>query len=110
MDNQTSPSISLPEKRVHRIIFTLIAVSLFLTGHFAVGADGPPHLNITLPGGMPGWPVITGFEQGTNNLTITWDGPPGYYRIMESKTPQGKSWTQVGGPTLTRKATITTLS
>ncbi|MBC8089891.1 MAG: hypothetical protein H7Z40_21740, partial [Phycisphaerae bacterium] len=30
--------------------------------------------------------------------------------IMQSKTPQGKTWTQVGSPSLTRKATITTLS
>jgi hypothetical protein len=68
------------------------------------------HQIITQPGGVPGWPVITDVTRASNGMTIRWDGPVGYSRVMESKDLLGQKWTQVGSPTLERKATITTLS
>ncbi len=110
MGNQTSSKDPLAKMRIHRIMFVLIATSVLLANHPELRADGVPHLNITVPGGMPGWPVITGVDRATNGMTITWDGPSGYYRIFQSKNLNGTSWTQLGNPYLTRQATITTLS
>ncbi|HYG22302.1 MAG TPA: multiheme c-type cytochrome [Verrucomicrobiae bacterium] len=76
----------------------------------ASAAEPVPHLTMTQPGGMPGWPVITSVDRATNGMTVHWEGPPGYYRLFQKKGVQDKNWTQVGTPMLGRQATITTLS
>ncbi|HLP77432.1 MAG TPA: cytochrome c family protein, partial [Candidatus Paceibacterota bacterium] len=96
--------------RIHRIALGLIASLVFLAAPSARCADNSQHLNVTVPGGMPGWPMITGVERATNGMTITWDGPVGYYRIYQCKNFKGGSWTQVGGAYLSREATIATTS
>lgn len=88
----------------------LVFTAFILTGCPLAAAEAEPHLNITQPGGMPGWPVITGVERATNGMTITWEGPKGYYRVMEGKGVNSSTWKQVGNPHAGRKATITTLS
>jgi len=54
-----------------------------------------PHLNFTQPGGMPGLPVVTGIAANSNSVTVTWDGPAGYYRLMRSLSLAGTQWTPV---------------
>lgn len=80
-----------------------------LAGSLAASAE-VEHQTITQPGGMPGWPVITDVARTSNGMTVKWDGPVGYYRVMEGKDVNSSTWTQIGSPTLERKATITTLS
>ncbi len=74
-------------------------------------AQNVQHLTITQPGGMPGWPVLTGIERLTNGVRMTWDGPPGYYQLFQkSSLTSPQAWQAVGGRTnLGRKVTITTL-
>ncbi|NGO38632.1 hypothetical protein G4L39_04350 [Limisphaera ngatamarikiensis] len=50
-----------------------------------------PHLNRLVRGGMPGLPVLTGIEFTTNGLRLTWEGPPGYYRV-EYRTNLTAPW------------------
>jgi hypothetical protein len=70
-----------------------------------------PHLSITLPGGMPGWPVLTGITPVTNGVNVTWDGPPGYYQLFETRSLHDPVWLAVGKDTnLARTATVPGLS
>jgi hypothetical protein len=70
-----------------------------------------PHLSIALPGGMPGWPVLTGITPVTNGVKVTWDGPPGYYQLFETRSLHDPVWLAVGKDTnLLRTATIPGLS
>lgn len=68
-----------------------------------------PHLNVTQPGGFPGWPVMNGIERTTNGALITWDGPSGYYQLYQKLGLSSQTWAKVGNPSATRQATITTL-
>ena len=64
------------------------------------------HLSITQPGGMPGLPTVTGISSQSNRVTVTWDGPSGYYQLYR-KPITGGTWQPVGGPTnLARRATL----
>lgn len=66
------------------------------------------HLAITQPGGMPGAPLITGIQRATNRVTVTWDGPSGYYQLFQKVGLNGK-WQAVGPRTnLVRTATVST--
>ena len=71
-----------------------------------------PHLTIPQPGGMPGWPVLTGMTHPTNGLSvITWDGTPGsagYYQLFHKRSLKDASWQAVGAATALQRATITT--
>ncbi|MGC9940476.1 MAG: cytochrome c family protein [Verrucomicrobiota bacterium] len=70
-------------------------------------AQGVQHLTVTEPGGMPGIPVLTGIKLATNGVTVTWDGPSGYYQVWQRKNLSESTWLQIGEPTnLTRTATI----
>jgi len=83
----------------------LVAVSL------AANAQDVQHLSITQPGGMPGWPVITGIMPATNGVNVTWDGPPGYYQLFQTRSLNAPVWLAVGKDTnLVRIATVTGLS
>jgi len=72
-------------------------------------AEEVQHLSITLPGGMPGWPILTGIEHTNNVARITWDGPSGYYQLYYKSNLDSATWQKVGGPNLSRTTNITTL-
>ncbi len=84
-------------------------IALCLAGSPA-GAAEVQHLSITVPGGMPGLPVMTGIERGSNFAKITWDGPPGYYQLYQKSELTGAVWQKFGSPNLNRTTNITTLS
>src|ERR1700674_2324780 len=74
-------------------------------------AQNVQHLSITQPGGLPGLPVMTGIERSSNHWIVTWDGPPGYYQLLEKQSWRNSTWQAVGGRTnLARRASISTLS
>jgi len=57
---------------------------------------------------MPGLPVITGITQTANVVTVTWDGPSGYYQLFEKKATTDPTWQPIGKATnLIRTATVT---
>lgn len=75
-----------------------------------VRANAQPvaHLSVTQAGGMPGCPVITGFQKMTNGVRIDWYGPPGYYQVVKKSSLADAKWQAVGGMTNTAStATIT---
>src|SRR5262249_4412435 len=92
--------------------FASQAAPLFLVGalfamlRLSASAQNVQHLTITKPGGMLGVPTVTGIELGTNRVTVTWDGPSGYYQLFQKGLAESK-WQAVGGPTnLSRRATV----
>jgi hypothetical protein len=55
---------------------------------------------------MPGLPVVTGVHAVTNGVTVTWDGPPGYYQLFEKQLGRIQ-WEAVGKATnLILEATV----
>jgi len=93
------------------------SVSLFLSLAFLaagtnVGGQNVQHLSITVPGGMPGRPVITGVEVLTNGgevhgVQVTWDGPSGYYQLLESPETNHPGWVALTRHNvLSRRATV----
>ncbi|MGA2555894.1 MAG: multiheme c-type cytochrome [Verrucomicrobiota bacterium] len=75
-------------------------------------AQSVQHLSLPQKGGMPGVPVVTGISRGSNGVSITWDGPPGYYQVFQSGSLTNAKWQAAGKDTnLNRQATVnTTLS
>ena len=70
--------------------------------------QGVEHLTVTVPGGFPGMPVMTGIRHVTNGVTIVWDGPSGYYQVWQRTNLLKSMWVTFGKPTnLIRTATIT---
>jgi len=59
---------------------------------------------------MPGLPVMTGIEQATNSVVLTWDGPSGYYHLYQKSQLPGGSWQPFGNFNLNRTATLTNLA
>src|SRR5579872_2055908 len=65
------------------------------------------HLSVPQPGGMPGLPVLTGISRASNGITITWDGPSGYYQLFEKNRLTDVRWQAIGKATnLARTATV----
>ena len=92
-----------------RWTLVLLAALGVVTG-LSAAAQGVQHLSITQPGGMPGLPVMTGIQQTTNGVQITWDGPSGYYQVWHKVNLTDSIWLAVGKATnLNRIANITTL-
>lgn len=83
-------------------------IALCLVGTLA-GAEEVQHLSITVPGGMPGLPVMTGIHSTTNGAKLTWDGPSGYYQLYQQLGLTSQTWQKVGGPNLNRTTNVTTL-
>jgi nitrate/TMAO reductase-like tetraheme cytochrome c subunit len=86
----------------------LVTAALFFASGLRANAQGVPHLNLIQPGGMPGLPIMTGIERTSNGVSVTWDGPSGYYQLFK-KLGLADTWHPEGGPNLSRNATITTL-
>ena len=72
-------------------------------------AEEVQHLSITVPGGMPGLPVMTGIQRTTNGAKLTWDGPSGYYQLYQNLGLTNPTWQKFGGPNLNRTTNVTTL-
>jgi hypothetical protein len=65
------------------------------------------HLSITQAGGLPGQPLITGILPATNGVTVTWDGPSGYYQLQEKTSLTDPNWQALGPRTnLTRRQLV----
>ncbi|HTL74220.1 MAG TPA: multiheme c-type cytochrome [bacterium] len=91
---------------------TILALTLaFISaGPVALAAQPVAHQIITVPGGTPGTPVMTGIEHLTNGIGLTWDGPAGYYQVFQKSNSLTAPWAALGKNTnLTRSATITKL-
>jgi len=86
----------------------LVLAMCLLGGSAGARAQEVQHLTITQPGGMPGLPVVTGITKTTNGVRVTWDGPSGYYRVLERLGLASPAWEQVSGPSLNRRADIAT--
>jgi hypothetical protein len=87
----------------------LFSVALALCGFLLAGTQTNAqevHLNIPVPGGMPGRPIMTGITGGTNSVTMTWDGPSGYYQLYQKLGLGGQPWQAVGGPNFGLQATV----
>src|SRR5436190_13823770 len=90
-------------RRMAPLLFAAVAI----LGENAFGAQ-PVHLSVTQPGGMPGAPVVTGIQNTTNGMVVTWDGPSGYYQLLRQLALGDTSWQAVGGKTnYCRYATVT---
>ena len=73
---------------------------------WSASAQNVQHLSTPQPGGMPGAPVMTGIAVSATNVTVTWDGPAGYYQLFQ-RQPGSSSWQAIGKATnLVRKATL----
>jgi len=93
---------------VKRVSVLILAAAGFFLSDLTGPAQGVQHLSITQPGGMPGMPVMTGIQQNTNGITLTWDGPSGYYQLFHKLRLTDLSWLAVGPQTnLIRAATVT---
>ena len=93
---------------IKRTAVLIVAVTAFALSGLGTEAQGVQHLSITQPGGMPGMPVMTGIQQTTNGIVLTWDGPSGYYQVWHKIHLTDSSWLAVGPQTnLSRTATIT---
>ncbi len=85
----------------------LAAAAVLVAAGLSARAQDVQHLSITVKGGMPGLPVITGITPVTNGVKVTWDGPQGYYQLFESARMNGP-WVPVGGnDNLARYAIVT---
>jgi hypothetical protein len=83
-------------------VFSFLLASISLLPGQAV-----QHLSITQPGGLPGQPVVTGIVPETNRVTVTWDGPAGYYQLLEKSNLTDPTWRALGPRTnLTRRAVV----
>lgn len=85
-----------------------VGAAVLLAGSLALAGDAQ-HLNITQPGGMPGWPVLTEFQHTNNLAHLTWDGPSGYYQVYQATNLAHPIWQKFGGPNLDRTTNITLL-
>ena len=86
----------------------LLTAVIVFAGALMANAQNVQHLSVTVPGGMPGIPTLTSIQRSTNGVSLTWDGPTGYYQVFEKITLAGK-WQALGpAANLSRQATVTT--
>src|SRR5262245_24134363 len=92
----------------HRLV-RAVALIVWLTSGGSAVAEEVQQLSITQPGGMPGWPVITGIQRSNDSTKITWDGPSGYYQLCYKTNLASSTWLKFGSPNLNRTTNVTTL-
>lgn len=96
---------------IHQRFLPSLVLAIVVAGGLAAGAQNVAHLTVTQPGGMPGFPTITGIEKITNGVRISWYGPPGFYQIVKKGSLSDKTWQAAGGRTNSAGvATITGLT
>ena len=84
-----------------------LAAAFFIAAGPQGGGQDVQHLSITQPGGLPGQSVMTGIQRATNGVSLTWDGPSGYYQVFQKPGLAGSNWEAVGKATnLVRQETI----
>jgi hypothetical protein len=104
-DDQSRARAAAGASRVLRSVAILFLASV------PAFSQGPPHLTVAQPGGMPGLPVMTGLARASNAVTIFWDGPPGYYQVYEKTNLRDSKWALWGKATnYSREAKITALT
>ena len=65
------------------------------------------HLEVAIPGGMPGSNLITAVVAVSNGVQVSWDGPSGYCQLFASPTLTHPHWRALGQRTnLVRRATV----
>ena len=101
-------SIQAMQMGKHELSRVRALIALCLVGTLA-GAEEVQHLRITVPGGLPGLPVMTGIERTITGAKVTWDGPSGYYQLYQQLGLTSPTWQKVGGPNLNRTTNVTTL-
>lgn len=62
-------------------------------------AQGVQHLTTIQRGGFPGVPTMTGIQETTNGVKVTWDGPSGYYGLWHKTNLMNSGWVAIGGMT-----------
>ncbi|HEU5396881.1 MAG TPA: cytochrome c family protein, partial [Verrucomicrobiae bacterium] len=89
----------------------VVALALACAGlGWSAAAQGVQHLTVPQPGGMPGVPVMTGIVRATNGVALTWDGPSGYYQVLQKSNNFNAAWIALGKSTnLNRTALVTRL-
>jgi Cytochrome c554 and c-prime len=92
-----------------RVLLLALAMAFLGLPGGPVNAQSVQHLAIPQPGGMPGLPVMTGVARVTNGVSVTWDGPSGYYQLLQKQSLRDASWQPVGAASFLRQATITSL-
>jgi hypothetical protein len=91
-----------------RMASRFLTVAAVLAAGWRASAQSVQHLAITLPGGMPGRPVVTGIARVTNGVNVSWDGPSGHYQLFQTRSLTDPAWLAVGKDTnLLRIATVT---
>jgi hypothetical protein len=83
-----------------------MVVTSFFGFALAGATEEIQHLSITLPGGMPGLPVMGPIQQISNGVSVTWFGPAGYYQLFEKTNVTDTTWRAVGGLRLTNQAIL----
>ena len=87
-----------------QLIVVLAALSLSSASAWAQSVQ---HLSVPQSGGIPGQPVLTGVTPGTNGVTVSWDGPSGYYQLFEKQSLSDPKWKALGARTnLLRRAFV----
>ncbi|HWX22577.1 MAG TPA: multiheme c-type cytochrome [Candidatus Binatia bacterium] len=95
--------------RAQASVLLLAGALALLTATFANG-QALHHLSIIEPGGFPGWPILSEVQHSSNGVTLTWDGPSGYYQLFQKQHLKDPAWQALGKATnLSRQVTITTL-
>jgi hypothetical protein len=85
----------------------LLGAALLLTAGVPLSAQNVQHLSVPQMGGMPGQPVLTGVIPWTNGVSVTWDGPAGYYQLFEKRSVSETAWRALGPRTnLARRAWV----
>ena len=96
--------------RTTRVLLLNLAMAFGTVPSGPVKAQSAQHQVIIQPGGIPGLPVMTGVARVTNGVSVTWDGPSGYYQLLQKQSLRDASWQAAGTASLLRQATITSLS
>jgi hypothetical protein len=89
-----------------RIVTSLVAAAGILGFGPGSKAEEVQHLSITVPGGMPGLPLMGPIQQVSNGVSVTWFGPAGYYQLLEKPSMTATNWSPVGGLRLTNHAVL----
>ena len=96
---------SMQPHDIRAVALLWIATSFFGFGP-AGTAEEIQHLSITVPGGMPGLPLMGPIQQISNGVSVTWFGPAGYYQLFEKPSLTATNWSPVGGLRLTNQAIL----
>lgn len=83
-----------------------ICAVLLTTTNGLLAFDSGTHLRGIHTGGMPPQPIITSLTQTGQDLTMTWDGFTGPYRVEATTNLQAGQWEVIGGPTYFKSNTV----